>query len=428
VKKAKTTIYFMIGALTGWLCQTELSAGQCTWPGFTLDNGRGPSTYAIESTRAIVKFNGNFTSPTVPFAEWPYVSWDKDDNQASPAPGLNYTPSITMVVKRNGTIQSQSSASQDADYNNFTAPAPTSTSDPATVGNLPDSPLFDGTERPLVDYGRYRAAAMATGTTNSTTGNYYTNACYFKNTVLPANPTMYGIVYVEADYNTMTCKDSTHVLTLAGSLTLYGTLVIEMKNMPESVDTSIFTIKVQTNLKINPITGPSSSSTTLTSADYTAFKNQAIAGTFNPSGTSGTNPDPYEKAWMVTIAGQSAKDPVGKTLAGGYPKFTRDTNSDGIMDEDYPAFISKGGNIKFQKQVNINGLAYTTNDFEPDYVSNPTGLVMFFNGGLLAAGGVAFEDGCNAGGMFISFAPKTVDRLGTMIPKQIRRRGYTVVQ
>jgi len=405
----KKSFYGFFIVLTTWVSlsfKVELAfgAGSCdvtpsSYAGFTIDAGRGISQKAIESTRAIVKADDNSTT----FDTNPYVLFSTHSASG------DFNPDITTIINVNGSPHLETAAEQNANYNGFTAPDPGS-SDPKYPGNLTDSELFRGTTQSgLFNFGRYKEAAVRTG-------NYY-EACDFVTNVLPTNPTFHGIVYITVDYNS-TCNTtnggkvsgSTFQFKGSGSITVYGSLVVEGINAPTPKD---FTIKLTVPLRINPITGPVTGSTTLTYSDYANFKQSAINGTFNPSG----NDDPYQKTWTETIYTQPTKNPIGLDLGAAYPKFA--------SNEDLPALMLKGGKMKPQKMMNINGLVYSPVGFELDY--SGSGQTMFVNGAIVTGQGVELEDLQCSGGVFVSFAPKTIDRLGVLIPKTISRRGYKVL-
>ncbi len=287
---------------------------------------------------------------------------------------------------------------------------------------------------------RYRAAAQATG-------NYFDSCTFYnnyvKNNATVANP-LKGIVYVNfnslqacAGYGYTAPASTGKTITFStGSININGTLVIDGYNSQDNYSTYTYGIpgypplnhvsylNLNVPVKINPITGPSSGSTTLTPTDYTTFRDQSLAGTFNPQGAS----SPYYVAWNTTIPASGASNPIGRDLSayGSFDPFT--------IAEHPPAVLYRVGYLRFQHAANIGGLVFGTRggnfQFWNSAIAGATNPVGFINGGYASGNGPTMTEHACGGGVFISYDPEVYPPAaspgGTLVPSSTVKVGYSI--
>ncbi len=266
---------------------------------------------------------------------------------------------------------------------------------------------------PLYTLPRYEAAARATD-------NYY-DSCTFYSNYVQRNIPLTGIVYVNFDltkscpaYGYTAGNYFTPITWSSGSIHVNGTLVTDVYH-PKLPIPPEFNINVPMN--INPIKGPSSNSVVLTPKDYESFRDQAIAGTFNPQGGS----SPYEVAWRTLLPASGSSNPIGKDLSkyGDFDPFT--------SKERPAAWVHRGRYVRLQNSANINGVvsvrASSFHFWNPSLpcTANPVG---FINGALVGGVQVTFTEHAAGGGIFISFDPQTINKPGDLTPSDTVKVGY----
>ncbi len=338
------------------------------WAGITIDAFRGALEDPIDSTTGTRKTSRETEEVTI-FSKG----------------------TINTIVNKNSTAHLQTSSEQSASF----------------VKQTSDPKIFGGTSALLFNFERYKQAAIATN-------NYHANLCDFYDKQVKANATLYGIIYVVADYNNIPCrkKDSAKTVEFKeGSINVWGSLVLDLINFPTPDDVSGFRLEFSVPLNINPIIGPSSGSISLNYWDYQSFKKQTIAGHFDPKGAN----DPYEQTWS-SIVPAHGKSPFDFNLGSNHPSFS--------SVEDLPALMYKGGYIDVHHKMNVNGIMYSPNYIEIEQKGENN--VQFLNGALVGGAGIFLEDKNCSSGIFISYHPRAVDSMGVVNPKLLTKIGYSV--
>ena len=291
--------------------------------------------------------------------------------------GLKAKSGISTIINSPGSDGqlSESTAEFDASKKTYT-----NLKDPSYTGSVDPLSYFDNPAGQLFDFGRYKAAAKATGNTLSWSE--------FEAKV-QNNEQMQGIVYVTLDANQGTKKLET------GSINVKGTLVIDLINR-----TSKYKMFVKVPINVNPVISPTTHSTILSPTDFDNWTSAAAAR----KNTSDPFPWPsgYASAWNdVATIDNGSKDPRGVTLSG-YESFGK--------YEDMPALMYSGGIVDIHHEANISGVVYT-----PDFVEieqkKKNNEVQYINGAVFAGNGIYLESNTCGGGIAVIYDPDTLDFL-----------------
>ncbi|MBI3815662.1 MAG: hypothetical protein HY279_14490 [Nitrospinae bacterium] len=252
-------------------------------------------------------------------------------------------------------------------------------------------PGYDGGQKPLnyfdqseqlFNFDRYNAAASATG--NSLTWSEFV-------TRVQNNEPLYGIVSITADFN----NGSSDLSLDTGSINIKGTLVVNVINNPNNKK-----LKVGVPINVNPVTSPTTGTTTLTSTDFDTWTTAAA------NRTSASDPSPwpsgYGSAWdEVKTYNSGAKDPRGRSI-GAYTPFGQ--------NEDLPALMYTGGIVDIHHAANISGVVYTPNFVEIEQKQG-IGEVQYINGAVVAGAGIFIESNNCGGGIGVVYDPDVLDNL-----------------
>ncbi len=256
----------------------------------------------------------------------------------------------------------------------------TNLKDPDYSGGVDPLTYFDNPSGQLFDFGRYKAAAIATSNTLSW------NEFEVK---VQNNEQMHGIVYVTLDANEGTKKLET------GSINIKGTLVINLIN-----GTPNYKMFVKVPINVNPVISPTTNTTIISPADFDHWTSKAASR----ANTSDPFPWPsgYKTGWNdVGTYASGSKDPRGKTLSG-YESFG--------PYEDMPALMYSGGIVDIHHEANISGVVYT-----PDFVEieqkKKNNEVQYINGAIFAGNGIYLESNDCSGGIGVVYDPDTLDSL-----------------
>ena len=291
--------------------------------------------------------------------------------------GLKADSGITTITNVPGSDGQLSETSTEFDISKQTF---TNLKHPDYSGGVDPLTYFDNPSGQLFDFGRYRAAAIATSNTLSWSE--------FE-TKVENNEQMHGIVYVTLDATEGTKKLE------PGSVNIKGTLVINLIN-----GTSKYKMFVKVPINVNPVISPTTNTTILSPADFDHWTSAAAART----NTSDPFPWPsgYTSAWNdVTTFNSGSKNPRGKTLSG-YESFG--------PYEDMPALMYSGGIVDIHHEANISGVVYT-----PDFVEveqkKKNNEVQYVNGAIFAGNGLYLESNDCSGGIAVVYDPDTLDFL-----------------
>lgn len=264
---------------------------------------------------------------------------------------------------------------------------------------LPPLSYFDQSQQ-LFDFGRYNAAANATGNNLSWTD--------FVN-VVQSGTQLYGIVSVTVDFNNGSSDIALDETTVgaAASINIKGTLVVNVINNPNNKK-----LKVGVPMNVNPATftrGDGTTTTVPNSSDLNTLTSQSA----NRTSTSAPSPWPsgYDSAWSdvknYSAGGVTgAKDPRGKDLSayGSYASFRQ--------NEDMPALMYTGGTVDIHNTANISGVVYTPGFVEIEqkqpYTADKT---QYINGAVVSGNGIFLESDSCGGGIGVIFDPDVVDSL-----------------
>lgn len=307
--------------------------------------------------------------------------------------GLKADSGITTIINAPGSDGQLSETSTEFDTSKQTF---TNLKHPDYSGGVDPLTYFDNSSGQLFDFGRYKAAAIATSNTLSWSE--------FE-TKVENNEQMYGIVYVTLDATEGTKKLET------GSVNIKGTLVINLIN-----GASNYKMFVKVPINVNPVISPTTHTAIISPADFDNWTSAAASRT----NTSDPFPWPsgYTSGWNdVATFNSGSKDPRGKTLSG-YESFG--------PYEDMPALMYSGGIVDIHHEANISGVVYT-----PDFVEieqkKKNNEVQYINGAIFAGNGLYLESNDCSGGIAVVYDPDTLDFLKVSpSPSSMKRASLNI--
>jgi len=273
-------------------------------------------------------------------------------NVAIPTPGAGSTTFIDGGILANGRVNYSASAKLNTNSLSMT--------NYGTANQIPDY-TADGSVDQLFDFGRFKAAAKASG-------NYFTNVAAFVKA--GKTTTLEGIVYVEVSKTEMKTDMSTKVMP--SGINIRGTLVIGFATNVVATD------KWQNTAPLN-----------INKADLTGF--------------NATNPATFTTGYPPTYT-NPAKNPVNLNLAPyGYANFT--------AEDDLPAVMYNVGIFDVHGPVNVCGVVYSPSFFEIE--NKNANQLQYFKGSMISGGGVFIENGKTGSKSIVSYDPNTLDKLAT---------------
>lgn len=362
---------------------TACSSASCCsggWGGYTIDNFRGSNSNPVQSTTSVIR-NQNKS-----------INLSIDTTKGA----------LTSLINNDGVPQQQSVAEQNASFGQL----------------MPDPGIFEGGSPALFDFGRYKAAAVATG-------NYWSSWCAFQSSVIAGETIQKGIVYVDlwkkgTSGHTETCLDSTSLHTVTtGSLTVIGTFALGLNGFSNPTEQQNFKIALDVPIHVNPTVGPVSGSAVMDYKDIKYYQDIAKLGMFNPEGDGNA----YDFAWSTIIPAATGKNPIGVDLGPNYAKFS--------ADEDMPAIMYQDSIFDIEASINASGSIYTPGFVEVEHWVTYKNTANYIDGAIISGRGMLLgavrADGQSCtGGTFISFNPKAIDALGVYQPSMIQKVSHTL--